>query len=106
MRDLFLVKSYNLHNNSVEFKTDDKELQLVFDECERLCKLNRKEFGDYNVLIEGAKYNGAWLETQPMGGEMYAKRDLEAALSNILIFIRYQRRDGRYPGMICSLASL
>lgn len=100
MRDLFLVKSYNLHNNSVEFKTDDKELQWVFDECERLCKLNRKEFGDYNVLIEGAKYNGVWLETQPMGGEMYAKRDLEAALSNILIFIRYQRRDGRYPGMI------
>jgi hypothetical protein len=72
----------------------------VFDECERLCKLNRKEFGDYNVLIEGAKYNGVWLETQPMGGEMYAKRDLEAALSNILIFIRYQRRDGKYPGMI------
>lgn len=100
MADLFSVKDYSLSKSFVKFKTEDKELQWVFDECERLCKLNRKEFGDYNVLIEGAKYNGVWLETQPMGGEMYAKRDLEAALSNILIFIRYQRRDGRYPGMI------
>lgn len=100
MRDLFSIKAYNLVKTSVEFKTEDEDLKWVFDECERLCKLNRKEFGDYNVLIEGAKYNGVWLETQPMGGEMYAKRDMEAALSNILIFMRYQRRDGRYPGMI------
>ena len=31
---------------------------------------------------------------------MYAKRDMRVALNNILIFLRYQRRDGKFPGMI------
>ena len=35
-----------------------------------------------------------------MGGEMYASRDMEIALNNHLIFMKYQRRDGRIPGMI------
>ncbi len=100
MKDVFLTSEYILPKTSVKMDTSDAELKWIFDECERLCRLNKKEFGDYNVLIEGAKYNGVWLETQPLGGEMYAKRDLEAGLSNILIFFRYQRRDGRYPGMI------
>ena len=88
MRDLFIADNYKLTENSVEFKTDDKELQFLFDECERLLKENVKEFGDYKVLIEGAKYTGVWIETQPIGGEMYAKRNLKTALNNILIFIR------------------
>ena len=100
MRDLFLPSNYKIPASGVEFKTADSDLKWVFDECERLCTENRKVYGDYNVLIEGSKYKGVWLETQPLGGEMYAKRDIEAALSNILIFVRYQRRDGRYPGMI------
>lgn len=35
-----------------------------------------------------------------MGGEHYAKRNVEVGLNNILIFLQYQRRDGRFPGMI------
>ena len=35
-----------------------------------------------------------------MGGEMYAKRNIEAGLNNIFIFMQYQRKDGRFPGMI------
>ncbi|MBQ7915483.1 MAG: hypothetical protein IJ315_01675 [Firmicutes bacterium] len=98
--DKWFVQDYDLSNNSVTFKTDDAALQQVFDSCEDLCKKNIREFGDYTCLIEGAKYIGVWLETQPLGGEMYAKRDLSLALANILIFMRYQRRDGRLPGMI------
>ena len=98
MRDLYSSDSYKFKESAVCFKTDDEGLQGVFDDCESLCKENVRPFNDYDVIIEGAKYIGVWLETQPMGGEMYAKRDLEAALSNILIFIRYPRRDGRYPG--------
>lgn len=98
--DKLKVSSYTVPESGVEFRTNDTELQAVFDDCERLCLQNRKEFGDYNVLIEGAKYNGVWLETQPIGGEMYAKRDISVALANILIFLRYQRRDGKFPGMI------
>lgn len=100
MKDVYLPQSYSLPETGVKFCSEDKELQCIFDECERLCKNNIKEFGDYTCLIEGAKYNGVWLETQPMGGEMYAKRNLTVALNNILIFMRYQRRDGRYAGMI------
>ena len=94
------VGSYQLTQTGVEFSTQDALLQAVFDDCERLCLENRKVFGDYEVLIEGAKYNGVWLETQPLGGEMYAKRDLKVALANMLIFLRYQRKDGKFPGMI------
>lgn len=100
MRDLFNTDTYNLSVASVEFETDDKDLKFVFDKCEELCKQNLKTFNDYEVLIEGAKYNGVWLETQPIGGEMYAKRNMKTALSNILIFIRHQRKDGKLPGMI------
>ena len=81
--------------NSISISIPVDGYLIVFDDCENLSKFNVREFGDYKCLAEGAKYIGVWLETQPMGGEMYAKRDLEAALSNILIFIRYQRRDGR-----------
>jgi hypothetical protein len=59
----------------------------------------------FPVLIEGAVYRSAWLETQPMGGAMYATRDMAVAVDNQLVFTRTQRRDGlmagrvdRYPG--------
>ena len=94
------VDSYKTGKSGVVFDCDDVGLKAVFDDCENLCLQNRKFFGDYEVLIEGAKYNGVWLETQPMGGEMYAKRDVRIALANILIFLRNQRRDGKFPGMI------
>ena len=37
-----------------------------------------------------------------MGGEMYAKRDLQLALNNQLIFLQAQRANGRLPGMVIS----
>lgn len=94
------LDEYKLEDSSVCFNSSDIDLKAVFDDCENLCLQNRKFFGDYEVLIEGAKYNGVWLETQPMGGEMYAKRNLRVALANVLIFLRNQRRDGKFPGMI------
>ena len=78
MRDLYNPADYKLDGSSVSFKTSDERLKWVFDECERLCLENIKDFNDYRVIIEGAKYNGVWLETQPMGGEMYAKRKITA----------------------------
>ena len=53
-----------------------------------LCSLDiilttyRDSNADKHVLREGADYDGVCLETQPMGGEMYAKRDMEVALNN------------------------
>ncbi len=100
IKDPLLACNYQIPETGVSFQTNNERLQWLFDQGEAFCKENVKQFNDYKVLIEGAKYNGVWLETQPMGGEMYAKRDVEIALNNILIFLRYQRRDGKFPGMI------
>ena len=94
------AKHYPISDTAVSLKTEDTDLQYVFDECEKLCLDNTRVFGDMPVIREGAKYNGLWLETQPMGGEMYACRNMEIALNNHLIFMKYQRRDGKMPGMI------
>ena len=96
----FDIKDYALHETGAEFSVSDPAVQYVFDRCEQLCRENIQRFGDRWVLKEGAKYNGVWLETQPMGGEMYASRNMEVALNNHLIFMNNQRRDGRVPGMI------
>jgi hypothetical protein len=72
----------------------------LYRAAEQVCKNNEKVFLGRPVLIEGGGYNGIWLETQPMGGEMYAKRSVTHAMNNVLFFIDYQRSDGRYPGTI------
>lgn len=89
-----------LPKTGVIFKTSDSTLQKVFYEAERKAKLNIKDFGKYRVLVEGGGYKYVWLETQPMGGYMYAKRNLSIAKNNIQIFMDLQREDGRLPGMI------
>ena len=85
---------------SVSFRTRDAALQKLYDiACEK-CLANLTFFGGDQVLVEGGGYEKLWLETQPMGGEMYAKRNMTAALNNQLLFMRTQRADGRLPGSI------
>ena len=97
---LFLT-GFKLHSqNLVSFSTTNTTLQEVFDKAETKAKGNISKFGKYQVLIEGAQYTNVWLETQPLGGCMYAKRDLTIAKNNIQIFMDLQREDGRFPGMI------
>jgi hypothetical protein len=91
----------SLPKTAVRFKTTDLKLQKLYDAAEQKEQGNVvKDFGKYTILREGGGYNNVWLETQPMGGYMYAKRNMEAAINNIEIFINYQREDGRYPGML------
>ncbi len=90
----------NDRSSNVSFKTTDSVLQETFDRAELLAKENIIDYGGRKVMKEGAKYVSVWLETQPMGGAMYAKRNLEIARNNIEIFIDYQREDGRFPGVI------
>ncbi len=71
-----------LPETSVSFRCENEKLQRVYDEAERKCRLNQKRFGNDLVLVEGGGYEKIWLETQPMGGEMYALRNLEAAKNN------------------------
>ena len=85
---------------AVKFNTDDEALQRVYDAAVSKLRHNIRSFAGRRVLIEGGGYHKIWLETQPMGGEMYAKRDMEAALNNQLLFMENQRADGRLPGSI------
>ena len=84
----------------VRFQCEDPDLQRLFDIACRKCRRNLTRFGDATVLVEGGGYEKLWLETQPMGGEMYAKQHMEAALNNQLLFMKHQRADGRLPGSI------
>ncbi len=85
---------------SVAFQTSSELLQKLMDSAERKTLNNLKMFENRLVLIEGGGYEKIWLETQPMGGEMYAKRNMEAGLNNQLLFMEHQRPDGRLPGSI------
>lgn len=90
----------NITKTKVVFHSEDALLDKLFSEAERQLLDNVKDFAGHKVLIEGGVYRKIWLETQPMGGEMYAGRDMEAALSNTLLFMEHQREDGRLPGSI------
>lgn len=85
---------------SVAFHTQNPSLQRLYDTACEKCRDNLRRFGSELVLVEGGGYEKLWLETQPMGGEMYAKRCMEAGLNNQLLFLRTQRADGRLPGAI------
>lgn len=96
-------KSPSLEITGVTFRTADAKLQRLFDAAEAQAAANLKPFSPtMTILVEGAGYNAAWLETQPMGGAMYAKRNVEIALNNQLIFMAHQREDGRLPGSVQS----
>jgi len=87
----------------VSFHSTDADLQRLFDVAEAKAAANIVQFTPtMKALVEGGGYANVWIETQPMGGEMYAKRNLEVALNNQLLFLFGQRADGRLPGMVVS----
>ena len=61
---------------STAFSCADPAIQRVYDEAVRKSRLNLKDFHGDRVLVEGGGYDKIWLETQPMGGEMYALHNL------------------------------
>jgi hypothetical protein len=87
-------------NTAVTFYTSDTILGSLYQAAERASKGNEKMFDERLVLIEGGGYNAIWIETQPMGGEMYAKRNMVAAMNNVLLFVEHQHGNGRFPGVI------
>ena len=93
-----------LPETSMRFHTEDAALQRLYDTAVCKCRSNLARFGAAEVLVEGGGYGKIWLETQPMGGEMYARYNMTAALNNQLLFMRHQRADGRLPGSIQGFA--
>lgn len=68
-------------NTGVRFETKDPLLSQLVKQAEEKCRLNIKSFGGDPVLVEGGGYEKIWLETQPMGGAMYASRDFATGLN-------------------------
>ena len=89
-----------MKTNTVKFITDNKLISSIYNAAEEKEKGNIVEFIGRRAVVEGAEYRNLWLETQPMGGEMYAKRDLEAGFNNIDLFMRAQNEEGMMPGML------
>jgi len=96
-------KTIALSRTGVSFHTSDAKLQQLYNAAESQAASNVVQFTPtMKALVEGGGYSAVWIETQPMGGEMYAKRNLEVALNNQLLFLMGQRADGRLPGMVVS----
>jgi alpha-L-fucosidase len=88
----------------VTFFTTDTNLQKLYNRAETMERRNVVQFTPtMKTLVEGGGYGNCWIETQPMGGEMYAARNVELALNNQLVFLLTQRPDGRFPGMVSSM---
>jgi hypothetical protein len=81
------------------FVTTDSKLQSLYDRAEKKAVENVRVGKDgRKVLVEGDEWSyGLWLETQPMGGVMYAKRDLSIARNNIEFFLAFQKENGLLP---------
>ena len=89
------------------FQTSHKGLQRLYQAgSEKMAKNISELSKDFPILVEGGGYSNAWIETQPMGGEMFAKANLQVALNNQVIFMLTQRADGRFPGMVVPLSQV
>jgi hypothetical protein len=94
-------KLWEVPETDVSFETTNITLQRIFDKAEEMAEANIVYFGERKIMCAGwGGRKSLWLETQPIDGYMYAKRDLEVAGNNIRIFMDLQRNDGRMPGMV------
>ena len=99
------LSSIDLPKCHVVFHSADKDIEQLMAKAEHLAAENIRQFSPaMPALIEGGGYSSVYTETQPMGGEMYAKRNPRVALNNQLFFMLCQRADGRLPGRVISLA--
>ena len=89
-----------MKTNHVSFTTSDPLIAAIYRSAVEKEKNNIVNFNGRRAAVEGGEYRNLWLETQPMGGEMYAKRDLEAGFNNIDLFMDAMDEEGMMPGML------
>jgi len=98
------ISSMALPETSVAFTCADKELEKLVARAEAMAAANVVQFTpSMTAMVCGGGYSGIYLEGAPCG-EMYANRNLRAALNSVLFFLMTQRGDGRLPGVIFSVA--
>ena len=86
----------------MQLSTTNPLLQRVFDAILQANLKNEERMPNgLRVLVEGDIWRGGiWLETQPMGGSMYGKFDLEIARNNLEIIIDNQYPSGALPHIV------
>jgi hypothetical protein len=84
------------------FETDNEALQKKYDAALSGLRANIKAVNQFAspVLIEGATYDGVWLECAPLEGLAYAPFDPAIAVADHRTFFHFQRDDGYFP---CSI---
>ena len=93
-----LCVGVNRSGGGVEFTSDNPMLQRILNAILRANRKNEDRMEDgKKVLVEGDIWRGIWLETQPMGGCMYGKFDLEIARNNFDVVLDGQRENGKLP---------
>ena len=88
--------------SGVTFRSSDAGLQRLYDAAESGLARNITVVGGMRLITEGGGYAGAYLESAPKGGEIYATRDPQIALNHQLAFVLYPRADGRMPAAVFS----
>ena len=100
-----LIVSRCLHSLGAEpdrmprFSTSDSAWQSTYSRAVAVLEKNVQRLPRFDapVLIEGAGYEGVWLECGPHEGLVYGKFNPEAARNNHLTFFSLQREDGQFP---------
>ncbi|MEJ0005167.1 MAG: hypothetical protein WDM77_01930 [Steroidobacteraceae bacterium] len=88
------------HNFSApQFTTQDAAWQSAYDGALSVLAGNVRILPRYPnpVLIEGAAYQGIWLECGPHESLLYRKFRPDVALDSHRCFFRLQREDGQFP---------
>jgi hypothetical protein len=86
-------------SDAPQFKTQDSAWQLAYDQALNVLAANVQRLPRYDqpVLIEGAAYQGIWLECGPHESLVYRKFRPDVARHSHRCFFELQRADGQIP---------
>ena len=86
--------------DSIDFQTAAHPLGEMFGRALDGLRANVRPIQGFDVLIEGAEYNGIWLECGPHEAALYAQLNpaqIAVALDSHRVFLAHQHADGYLP---------
>jgi hypothetical protein len=86
--------------DAIAFQTPGHPLGALFHRALKGLRSNVRQVQGFDVLIEGAEYEGIWLECGPHEAALYAELNpsqIQVALDSHRAFFHYQFEDGYIP---------
>lgn len=86
--------------DAISFQTPNHPLGALFQRALEGLRANMRRVQGFDVLIEGAEYDGIWLECGPHEASLYAELNppqIQVALDSHRAFFHHQREDGYIP---------